>query len=124
MSKPVALVVDDDPGVLRVLRFWLRQFGCSAVVAETGEQALELYREYRPPVVVADVGLPGMDGTQLAEAIRAEAPAPPTVYLMSVSPPPPNAHLGDGFFSKPEQLTDLLRSVSIALGSPLRTQSL
>ncbi|WP_422929364.1 ATP-binding protein [Singulisphaera sp. PoT] len=66
------LVVDDNvdtaTGMARLLRF----SGHEVWVAHSGEEALEVAREHRPEVMLLDLGLPGMDGYELATAIRGE----------------------------------------------------
>ena len=66
------LVVDDNVdtanGMARLLKF----SGHEVRVAHNGEAALTLAREYRPEVLLLDIGLPGLDGYELASAVRRE----------------------------------------------------
>jgi CheY-like chemotaxis protein len=71
-SKPIILVVDDDPPILVLMRTLLREFGFEAVTAETGERALAEARAQRPSAVLLDRNMPGMTGDELIRALRSE----------------------------------------------------
>jgi PAS domain S-box-containing protein len=66
------LVVDDNEDAAVSLARLLRLFGHATRVAGDGPQALEAAREFRPDVGLLDIGLPGMDGYELARRFRAE----------------------------------------------------
>ena len=70
------LVVDDEPQILRALATNLRARGFEVDVAETGEQALELAARHRPDLVVLDLGLPRIDGLDVARELRRTASTP------------------------------------------------
>ncbi len=66
------LVVDDNVGAARMLSALLAKSGGHVVdTAFDGTNALQKTRQFRPEVVLLDIGLPGMDGFQVAKAIRA-----------------------------------------------------
>ncbi len=75
------LVVDDDPGLLRLMQLRLEAAGYSVTVADSGERALAQLAVSRPRVVVTDLQMGGMDGVALFEAIRADNPALPVIIL-------------------------------------------
>ncbi len=75
------LVVDDDPGLLRLMQLRLEAAGYGVTVADSGERALAQLAVSRPGVVVTDLQMGGMDGIALFEAIRAENPALPVIIL-------------------------------------------
>ncbi len=64
------MVVDDEPGILTALAQILEDEGYRALVTESGEQALELYREQRPEVVFLDIWLADRDGLETLQALR------------------------------------------------------
>lgn len=66
-----ALVVDDAPDVTEMLAILLQYAGYEVVMVYSGPQALNAARAERFDVVVSDIGMPGMSGYQLAEAVRA-----------------------------------------------------
>jgi DNA-binding response OmpR family regulator len=66
------LVADDDEDILLLVTARLRRDGFEIVQARDGEQALALLRERRPDLAVLDVGMPGLDGLEVLQAIRAD----------------------------------------------------
>jgi signal transduction histidine kinase len=73
MEKRV-LLVDDEPGILRVLGISLADRGYRVMTAESGEEALRVFYEARPEVILTDIKMPGMDGIELLKRIKAESP--------------------------------------------------
>jgi PAS domain S-box-containing protein len=67
------LVVDDNADAAESLAVLLRMAGHTVATAHTGPQALEAARAARPEVVVLDIGLPGMDGYEVARRLREQA---------------------------------------------------
>ena len=68
------LVVDDDQGARELMNRVLQGFGAQVALAESGNAALSVLFEQRPHVLLADLGMPGMDGFALIEQIRALDP--------------------------------------------------
>jgi signal transduction histidine kinase len=66
------LVVDDNRDAADMLQLALQDAGHAVVVAGTAIEALEMVREFQPEVAVIDIGLPGMNGYDLARLLRAE----------------------------------------------------
>jgi CheY-like chemotaxis protein len=66
------LVVEDQPALLRVTVALLQQMGHAVHAAANGHEAMLAAREYRPEIVFLDIGLPGMDGYEVARNLRAE----------------------------------------------------
>ena len=64
------LVVDDDPQLLRALRITLRAAGHEVVTAADGRTALQEAAAVHPDVVVLDLGLPDLDGTEVLAGLR------------------------------------------------------
>ncbi|HVN11538.1 MAG TPA: response regulator transcription factor [Kineosporiaceae bacterium] len=63
-------MVDDEPGIVRVVTGYLEREGFVATAVGDGESALELVRSEEPDVVVLDLGLPGMDGIETCRQLR------------------------------------------------------
>jgi CheY-like chemotaxis protein len=78
------LVVEDNLDVAIALRDALEVADHQAFVARSGPEALVRAREARPDVVLCDIGLPGMDGFEVARAMRADAALSKT-FLVAVS---------------------------------------
>jgi CheY-like chemotaxis protein len=71
-KKRRVLVVEDQPALLRVTVALLKRLGHDVNAAADGPEALLAVREYRPEVVFLDIGLPGMNGYDVARSIRQE----------------------------------------------------
>lgn len=66
-----ALVVDDEPPLVKLLSSYLERAGFDVFSAADGERAIELARELAPDVIVLDLMLPGIDGIEACRRIRA-----------------------------------------------------
>ena len=69
MAKRI-LLVDDEPLILKGLRFTLEQEGYEILTAADGEEALKVFFEQPVDLVLLDVMLPKMDGIQVCQRIR------------------------------------------------------
>ncbi len=81
------LVVDDEYGIVEVLRLLLADEGYRVLTASDGEQALELMREQAPDAVITDQMMPLMSGAELFRAMRT-APALRKVPVVLISSAP------------------------------------
>jgi DNA-binding response OmpR family regulator len=69
MSQKI-LIVDDEPNIVIPLQFLMEQNGYRALVAQSGEEALEMISKEKPDLVLLDIMLPGVDGFEVCEIIR------------------------------------------------------
>ncbi|MBI5088096.1 MAG: response regulator transcription factor [Actinobacteria bacterium] len=76
------LIVDDEPQIRRALTFNLGARGYSLVEAPKGEAALAAVANEHPDIVLLDLGLPGMDGTTVIEALRGWTKVPVIVLTV------------------------------------------
>lgn len=105
------LVVDDEPGVRRLLDIVLRETGCTVRLAPDAETALTVVEEEDPDVVLTDVRLPGMNGMELAERIRNDGHHHRAhVILMSAYGKPRQAASED-FLPKPFDLESVVEAI-------------
>jgi PAS domain S-box-containing protein len=84
-EKPRVLVVDDDPDVVDALAMLLEILGYPVAIARSGPEALELARQQCPRVALLDIGLPGMDGLEIARRLRAQYPDPKRLKLVALT---------------------------------------
>ena len=69
MPKEI-LIVDDEPGVAVAIQFLMEQQGHRVLIAQRGEDALDLIYKYKPNLVLLDIMLPGISGWEVCEIIR------------------------------------------------------
>lgn len=74
LRSDTVLIVDDYPDSLDVWSLYLRAAGFRVLTAADGRAALECAMRVLPDLVVLDLELPGLDGWQVAQALRAAAP--------------------------------------------------
>ena len=70
-KKPIALVVDDAPDLADMLSVFLTHAGYEVVTADSASAAIEAAEHTRFDVVISDIGMPRMNGYQLAQILRA-----------------------------------------------------
>jgi two-component system KDP operon response regulator KdpE len=112
------LVVDDEPAIATALRRILKARGFAVEVAETGGEALASYAAKRPDVLILDLGLPDMDGTDVIRRVRSSGDTP--IIVLSVRETEREKvqalDLGaDDYLTKPFGVDELLARVRVAL---------
>lgn len=70
------LVVDDDPGIVKLVRAYLEQAGFEVAVAYDGKKSMQIARNLKPDLVILDLMLPEMDGWDVCRALRKESDVP------------------------------------------------
>ena len=75
MAKRI-LLVDDEPLIIKGLRFTLEQEGYEILTAADGEEALQVFKEQQVDLVLLDVMLPKLDGIQVCQRIRETSNVP------------------------------------------------
>jgi two-component system, OmpR family, alkaline phosphatase synthesis response regulator PhoP len=73
MAKERLLVVDDEEDILELVRFHLTREGYQLTLAATGEDALKKAKHETFDLIVLDLMLPGLDGLEVAKALKADA---------------------------------------------------
>ena len=76
------LVVDDEPQITRVLRTSLAAQGYDIRVANNGDTALEIMKDWTPDLVITDLAMPNMDGLELCRKLRSGSQVP--IIVLSV----------------------------------------
>ena len=66
------LVIDDNPGMLKVLDKWLKVAGYAVVEAWDGRMGLELTKREKPDLILLDILMPAMDGKEFVRSLRKE----------------------------------------------------
>lgn len=115
-----ALLVDDNRDVLEVSALYLQELGYEVDTMDSAPPALNAIDREKYSLVVSDIVMAGMDGIDLAHAIREKQPSMPIVLVTGYSKIP--ASVGEEFVlvRKPYQLEDLSRAVCIAIAAASR----
>lgn len=122
MSRSKILVVDDDPSIREILATQLTRLEYETVTAADGEQAVELFVEQKPDLVLLDMMMPHMDGLATCQKMRAvekKGTRTPIVFLTARDSRQDQLSSalsgGDDFISKPISLQELRERVEAAL---------
>lgn len=75
-ANPLVLAVDDEAGILRLIKLELEEQGFGVLTADGGEEALRLAAEHRPDIVLLDIMMPDMDGLETMRRLRDQIDAP------------------------------------------------
>lgn len=78
------LVIEDNEDTLELVQMWLRHIGHDVHGASDGTRGLELALNGKPDVALVDIGLPGMDGYEIARSVRASDEAS-DIYMVAVT---------------------------------------
>jgi DNA-binding response OmpR family regulator len=82
MSKKTILVIEDEKNIQELLRFNLEEEGHRVVCASTGDRGLDAAAKEKPDLIILDVMLPGISGTDILKSIRANTKISATPVLM------------------------------------------
>src|SRR3954454_2931957 len=108
-------ILEDDAGLRSVLRRALRSEGFEVRTTATGHEAVELFSERPPDVLVLDIGLPDADGRDVCQALRGHGVAAPVLFLTARDALPDRLsgfHAGgDDYVTKPFAVAELLLRV-------------
>jgi CheY-like chemotaxis protein len=115
------LVIEDDQAIREVTARLLSAAGYEVLAADGGAQGLRLWREGGADLVLTDARMAGLDGLQVVNALRAEAPTLPVVIMsgdVKASTELLRVATGStvGFLKKPFRREQLIGAVTAALG--------
>jgi CheY-like chemotaxis protein len=113
--KAVILCVDDEENPLALRQCVLQTAGYKVLIARSGKEALELAAEHKLDLILTDHLMPGMNGTELAQQIKAQYPELPVVLFSGVNDIPIGADFADAFLSKVEGPDALCREIAAVL---------
>jgi two-component system KDP operon response regulator KdpE len=117
-SEPRILLVDDEASIQRAVGPLLRSRGYQVEIAGTGADALRLAKERRPDLIVLDLGLPDLEGTEVCRRVRAESTTPIIVLSARGSEADKVQALdlgADDYITKPFGPEELLARIRVAL---------
>lgn len=112
------LVVDDEPEIREIIRFYLEEDGYEVLEAECGKDAIKLAKDLLPDLITLDIMMPEMDGFQVGRVLKDDPRTKSIpIIILSVLEDRHDYRLGiAGYISKPFNKEELLRSVRAVLG--------
>ena len=125
--KKTVLVVEDSPVIQRLIDVCLRPSGFETIQCTDGPSGLAAAGEYSPDLVILDVGLPGMDGWEVLQAIREQSETSHFVVLvLTAHAQEETRQMADesganAFLTKPFRPTELREMVARLVGQAVRT---
>ena len=115
------LIVDDASFMRSSLKYIVENGGHTVIgMAKDGQEALELYRKFRPDVVTLDILMTGMDGFSALKAIMKEDPKAKVIMVTAVGNEDRQEEArkigASGYIRKPFKQTDIVEEISRVLG--------
>ena len=120
MLMKTILVADDEPDQVSTLEQLLTQRDYKVIVASDGEQALSKAVNFHPDLVILDIMMPKMDGTEVAMLLKQDSRTKniPIFFLTAVISVDDSQHTAghpNSIFAKPVKLDELLEAISRTL---------
>jgi GAF domain-containing protein/CheY-like chemotaxis protein/anti-sigma regulatory factor (Ser/Thr protein kinase) len=110
------LVVEDEENIREVLDEILSNAGHRIIQAASGEEGIELFERHKPDMVITDLGMPGVSGWDVADAVKATDPSTPVVLFtgwgVKMDQNEVQKRSVDRFVNKPFNMEQILKLVS------------
>ena len=118
MANEKIMIVDDDSNICELIRIYLEKEKYSTVIANDGLEAINIFAEEKPNLILLDVMLPGMDGWQVCRKIRGMSNVP--IIMLSAKGELFDKVLGlelgaDDYMTKPFSIRELIARVKAIL---------
>ena len=118
MTSTRILIVDDEPQITRVLRRGLASKGYEVQAASEGEEALTVYNQWQPNLIICDLSMPGMSGLELCRRVRNISSVPIIVLSVKGEERTKIEALdtgADDYITKPFSMEELFARIRVAL---------
>jgi len=117
-TKKRVLVVDDEPGILRVLSIQLRLHGFEVISATEGSEAIELVKMQNPDIVLLDIIMPHMSGLEVLSKVRTFSQVPIIAFSANSQMAENAMQMGaNDHVSKPFIPSQLVEKIKLVLGT-------
>lgn len=118
MANPTVLLVEDEPSFVEALQIGLSREGFNVVVARDGEEALTVFAEHNPDLILLDVMLPKMSGIDVCREIRKTSQVP--IIMVTAKSEEIDTVVGlevgaDDYVTKPYRIRELVARMRAAL---------
>ncbi len=125
-SNGYILIIDDDPTLLTLLAEYLVNAGYRSLTAASGKEGLQNFDQHNCDLVILDVMMPGMDGWEVCERLRARSPVP--VIMLTAKGAEIDKLRGfrlgvDDYVTKPFSFAELTARVGAVLARSQRINS-
>ena len=115
MAKTI-LIADDEPNQVETLRAFLAERGYKVLTALSGEEALAKAVNFQPDLIILDIMMPKMDGTEVAMLLKHDVRTKhiPAFFVTAVIAPEDQARVSGNpnlIFAKPVRLNELLHAI-------------
>ena len=122
VRKKRILAVDDEPNILRSVKYYLEKAGYLIQTANNGEEALERIRDVMPDLVICDIAMPKLDGMGLLKIVKSD-PEICCVKVIFLTGKSSDEDLQKGwtsgadyYITKPYSVQTLIKGVEFLLG--------
>lgn len=116
--SPLILIIEDEAEIAEIVEAYLRQDGFATLVASDGQKGMQYFQKHKPQLVLLDIRLPGQNGLDMLQAIRAENSTP--VIMLTALTDDVNKLLGlrlgaDDYITKPFNPSEIVARVRAVL---------
>lgn len=119
VTKKRVLVVDDEPGILRIVRINLSLAGYEVLTTASGEEAIRLSQSESPDIVLLDVLLRPLDGLQVLKRLRDFSQVPVLLFTARSYTADQALEVGaNGIIAKPFRPDELVKKIKDVLEDP------
>ncbi|MFQ6617783.1 MAG: response regulator [Fidelibacterota bacterium] len=120
LSKKL-LIVDDFVDLLEIYKEFFEMSGFSVKTAVSGEEALEIFNDFSPDVIITDISMPEMSGVDLAKKVLESNPDQKIIFMTGLDPDAESMRFIESnnypFFSKTSRLKEvILKKIFTVLG--------
>lgn len=118
MKEKTILVIEDDHSIIKFLTMSLKTNDYRVMVAQSGIEGISLFMSAHPDVILLDLGLPDVDGSEVIEQIRTQSEVPILVVSARGQEQDKVKALDQGaddFITKPFHINELLARIRVAL---------
>ncbi len=127
MTKPLVLLIDDEIAYAKVIGEALKKHGFEVVIAGNAGEALEIFQQTRPSLILLDVMMPEIDGLTLLKWLREHSEQDDLpIHIVSAKAQEADKQAAlkagaNGFIAKPFSLEELLQAVGSYLPNGSRS---
>ena len=126
MTKGKALIVEDEPKIVELLKLYLEKDGFQVSTAEDGEKGLALFQREKPAIIILDLMLPVMDGMEVCKSIRKVSQVP--IIILTARGEEIDRILGlelgaDDYITKPFSPREVIARVNAVLRRTTKAES-